>query len=283
MPYGQEAPMELGMFTSGYQRYPLERAFSDARRFGYDYIELWGGRPHAFAPDLKAGELKTVLALIQRYEMPVRVYTPEHNAYPYNFMAGSELQRRDAIGYLKLALDMGKAMGAEYTLISPGHGGYTATQREIWDRLTRSLRELAAHAENIGHPIILEPLTPCETNVCSSSGCLAEALDTVGSPFLLGMCDVVAPFVSREPILDYMDKLHSRMVHLHLVDSDGVSDSHLLPGDGSIPLAELLQELSERGYSGRATIELVTAYLNEPSLCARRALNTVRDMMKKYT
>ena len=40
--------MELGMFTSGYQYYPLERAFADARRFGYDYIELWGGRPHAF-------------------------------------------------------------------------------------------------------------------------------------------------------------------------------------------------------------------------------------------
>ena len=43
--------MELGMFTSGYQYYPLERAFADARRFGYDYIELWGGRPHAFAPE----------------------------------------------------------------------------------------------------------------------------------------------------------------------------------------------------------------------------------------
>ena len=26
--------MELGMFPSGYQYYPLERAFADARRFG---------------------------------------------------------------------------------------------------------------------------------------------------------------------------------------------------------------------------------------------------------
>ena len=39
--------MELGMFTSGYQRYPLERAFADARDLGYDYIELWGGRPQS--------------------------------------------------------------------------------------------------------------------------------------------------------------------------------------------------------------------------------------------
>ena len=34
--------MKLGMFTSGYQYYPLEAAFQDAKRIGYDYIELWG-------------------------------------------------------------------------------------------------------------------------------------------------------------------------------------------------------------------------------------------------
>lgn len=273
--------MELGMFTSGYQRYPLERAFSDANRFGYDYIELWGGRPHAFAPDLNSGELRAVLALIDHYSMPVRVYTPEHNAYPYNFMSGSELQWRDSIDYLKLSLTMGKALGADYTLISTGHGGYTATRKEIWDRLKRSLRELTEHAESIGHPILLEALSPCETNVCTSAADLLEALDAVDSPFLLGMCDVVPPFVSREPILNYLDMLGSRMAHLHLVDSDGTDDTHLLPGDGSIPLAELLNELSEQGYSGRATLELVTAYLNEPSLYASRALRRVRNMLSE--
>ena len=45
--------MRLGLFTCGYQRYPLERAFADAKRFGYDYIELWGGYPHAYVEDLK--------------------------------------------------------------------------------------------------------------------------------------------------------------------------------------------------------------------------------------
>ena len=52
--------MKLGMFTSGYQYYPLEAAFQDAKRIGYDYIELWGGRPHAFPPDLKRGGIEQV-------------------------------------------------------------------------------------------------------------------------------------------------------------------------------------------------------------------------------
>ena len=93
--------MKLGMFTCGYQYYPLERAFADAKRFGYDYIELWGGRPHAFAPDLASGGLAEVRALIDRYELPVEVYTPEHNAYPFNYMLGGEGQRREALDYLK--------------------------------------------------------------------------------------------------------------------------------------------------------------------------------------
>ena len=84
--------MKIGMFTSGYQRSPLEHCFQDAKEYGYDYIELWGGRPHAYAPDLKAGEMAALRTLIDRYEMPVTGYTPEHNAYPYNYMIGSEAQ-----------------------------------------------------------------------------------------------------------------------------------------------------------------------------------------------
>ena len=123
--------MKLGMFTSGYQRNPLEHCFQDAKRFGYDFIELWGGRPHAYAPDLKAGELDDVKRLIDKYEIPVLGYTPEHNGYPYNFMIGSELQRRDAVEYLKLSLDMAKELGSDYMLISPAHAGYETTYEEM--------------------------------------------------------------------------------------------------------------------------------------------------------
>ena len=43
--------MKFCMFTSGYMRDPLEKAFRDAAELGYDGIEIWGGRPHAYAPD----------------------------------------------------------------------------------------------------------------------------------------------------------------------------------------------------------------------------------------
>ena len=181
--------------------------------------------------------------------------------------------------YLKLCLDMGKALGAEHTLLSVGHGGYGMPRRELWKRLTDSLRVLAAHAETIGHSILLESLTPYESNLCNTAGELAQALEEVDSPCLLGMCDVVPPAAAGEPVTEYLDLLGARMAHLHLVDSDGTSDTHLLPGEGRLYLPELLRELERRGYRGRATIELVTAYLAEPTLAARRAVERVRAML----
>ena len=103
--------MKLGMFTSGYQRNPLEHCFQDAKRFGYDFIELWGGRPHAFAPDLKAGEIEDVKRLMDKYQMPVLGFTPEHNAYPYNFMIGKPASEERRSGLLKAVSGYGKGVG----------------------------------------------------------------------------------------------------------------------------------------------------------------------------
>ena len=83
--------MKFGLFTSGYQRLPLEKCFTDAAQLGYDYIELWGGYPHAFAPDV-IEDYREIRRLQEHYGIPVPVYTPEHNAYPYNYMLGTEKQ-----------------------------------------------------------------------------------------------------------------------------------------------------------------------------------------------
>ena len=273
--------MKLGMFTSGYQRSDIEHIFMDAKRFGYDYIELWGGRPHAYAPDLKDGQINEIKKLRDKYGIEIRGYCPEHNAYPYNYMIGSEAMRQDAISYLKLCFDMAKEMGADYTLISAAHAGYGATYDEIWERLTKSVRELTDHAEKIGMKIVMEALTVYESNVIKNANDLQKLFKIIDSPCLVGMCDVVPPFTQFESIMDYFDKLGDKMYHIHLIDGVKDSDDHVMPGEGSIPLPELIKELKEINYDKTATIELVTGYINEPRFYARRAVDNVRAMMKE--
>ncbi len=268
--------MKYGLFTCPYQRLPLEKAFADAVSFGYDYIELWGGRPHAYAPDLLKGGLGDVLRLVDRFGMPVEVYTPEHNAYPFNYMIGTESQWEDCMAYLKAALACGKALNAEYTLISVGHSGFAEpSARRL--RLVRSLRELAGEAERLEHRIVIEPLTPMESDSCNTAEELAEVLDGLDSPALLGMCDAVVPYVMGRNPADEVRRLGSWMAHLHLADSDGSSDTHLLPGEGSMDMAALLRELRELAYDKRATLELVTYYMDRPSYAAGLIIQRIKE------
>lgn len=270
--------MEWGLFTCGYQRLPLEKAFEDAAAFKYDYIELWGGYPHAYAPDLAAGDADSIRRLTEKYQMPVRIYTPEHNAYPFNYMLGSERQWKNSMDYLVLSLRCARDLGAEKMLISVGHGGFVPND-ERKTRLMQSLRYLTHEAERLALPIVLETLTPYESNSCTLLSELCEVLDEINSPFLLGMCDVVAPFVQKEDPADYAKRLGSRMAHLHLVDNDGASDTHLIPGEGKMNLRKILSDIRSAGYDGTATLELVTNYINDPSHAAKLALKRAKELI----
>ena len=270
--------MDWGLFTCGYQRLPLEKAFEDAAAFGYDYIELWGGYPHAYAPDLAADDCGTVLSLIDRYRIPVRVYTPEHNAYPFNYMLGSERQWRNSMDYLFLSLSCAKKLGAEKMLISVGHGG-SAPEIERRQRLMSSLRALSREASRLELPIVLETLTPFESNSCTRLSELCEVLEELDSPFVLGMCDVAVPFVQGEDPADYARLLGSRMAHLHFVDNDGESDTHLIPGEGKMNLKKILSDFRCSGYDGTATLELVTNYTDDPTRASGLALERAKELL----
>ena len=271
--------LKVGMFTSGYQRNPLEHCFMDAKEYGYDYIELWGGRPHAYAPDLKAGDINEVRRLIEKYEMPVLGYTPEHNAYPYNYMIGSEAQRRDAVDYLKLSLEMAKEMGAEFVLTSPANGGYLATYDQLWSRLEKNIQELGDYAAKLEIKLVVEALTPYESNFFTRANDLVELFRRVANPYVVGMCDIVPPFVQHESIMAYFDKLGNKMDHMHIIDGENGSDTHLIPGEGNIPIKEMLYEMKRIGYDKTATLELVTNYINEPRFYAKRAIDNMRELM----
>lgn len=190
--------MKFGMFTSGYQRLPLEKCFTDAAQLGYDYIELWGGYPHAFAPDV-IEDYREIRRLQEHYGIPVPVYTPEHNAYPYNYMLGTEKQWRNCMAYLEVSVRAAGLIGAGQMLISVGHGGECPAELRR-ARLRRSVEHLARAAEREHVVLLLETLSPLESNTCTRLHELKELLEAVDSPWLMGMCDVVpAGIAGRGP------------------------------------------------------------------------------------
>ena len=269
--------MEFGLFTCGYQRTNLKQAFADASSFGYDYIELWGGRPHGFAPDLMKGAADRVRNLSEQYGVPVRVYTPEHNAYPFNYMMGDRTQWEDSIRYLKTAIQASALLGAEAMLISIGHSGDLSPERRE-ERLLRSLAPLSEEAQKQGVTLLLENLTPMESDGYTTLEDYSSLFDRQ-LPCVKAMCDVVVPFIQGRDPVEYLHVLGPKMVHLHLTDSNGADESHIMPGDGIMDLRTLLREFRSAGYDGNVTIELVTGYMDDPTGAASLAIRRVKELL----
>lgn len=269
--------MEFGLFTCGYQRRSLEQAFADAVSFGYDYIELWGGRPHAYAPDLVMGAAEGIRCLSEKYCLPVRVYTPEHNAYPFNYMMGDRAQWEDCIQYLKTAIKASSLLGAEALLLSIGHSGGLPPE-EKKTRLLRSLYVLSEEVQKTGQTLLLENLTPMESDGYTTLEEYNSLFDE-NLPCIKAMCDVVVPFVQGVDPVEYYRVLGPKMGHLHLTDSNGVDESHIMPGDGIMDLRNILRSFQNAGYNGNVTIELVTNYIGNPSLAAGLAIRRIKELL----
>lgn len=93
------------------------------------------------------------------------------------------------------------------------------------------------------------------------------------------MCDMVASYVQDETAAEFYQCTGSAMVHLHIADSDGRSEAHILPGDGTLPLRSELEALRQAGYDGTATIELVSMYTDDPSYYAKCAIERTRELL----
>lgn len=142
---------------------------------------------------MKAGGIKQIKALARTYQLPIIGYTPETNGYPWNMMLGDERMRRESTDMIKLAMDMAKEMGAGFTLISAAHAGYLTTPDVIWQRLADNLHELCEYAQDIEMDLVLEPLTPYESNVVCNANDVLRAFSLVPSPRLYSMIDICAP------------------------------------------------------------------------------------------
>ena len=108
---------------------------------------------------------------------------------------------------------------------------------------------------------------------------LEQVLDEVAHDCLLGMCDLAVSYTSGEDPVDYVRRLGRRMGHLHVSDNDGRSDTHLIPGEGTMPLGKILKDIQDAGYGGNVTIELVTHYMDDPGEACRRALAVIKDVL----
>jgi len=133
--------------------------------------------------------------------------------------------------------------------------------------LTEELAAAAPHAESQGVKILLEPLSPDQTNVVTTLAEAAAIVKEIRSPSIQTMFDVHN--AARET------QTHSRLLrdfapfihHVHVNERDGRE-----PGTGTYNFGELLSTLADLKYSGWVSLE-VFDFSRGPIEIARDALH----------
>lgn len=278
--------MKFSFLTYLFSRYPLEYCFKMAQEYGFEGVEIWGARPHAYAWDMTNKKIEEILSWSEQHGISISMYTPEILAYPYNLVSSDYIERQETIEYLKKSLEVASALETDKMQITIKHPGYGRNRKEIWKFMSEGLKELCDKAENVGVDIILESLSPSEGNVITCVDDIVQIKDMVDSARLCSMIDMVPPFIANEPYAEYFHKLGNSMKYVHICNSDGKTEFHMQIDDpkGEIPLTDFFKVLQNNGYDGWYSIELLAPYFKDPELYlaqAGRILQTIKGQLKK--
>ena len=270
--------MKLSLSTFVYFRYTLVEAIRRTAALGYDAVELWGGRPHAYADDMDTAHLKEIKSAVQDTGLEISNFIPAQFRYPVNIAIADTAIRRGSLDYLKKSIDAAAALGAPYASLCPGFSITPQTQAQGWEILLQSLSELVRYARDMPLTLLLEPAHRMESDLVISidDGLrLVQALD--GGLGLLP--DTGHLFVSRESLTDAVAKTANIPCHWHIDDNLGASDDHLVPGEGRMEYAAFLRALLQSGYAGSLAVELGFNYTADPDAAALKSLLTLRRML----
>lgn len=156
---------------------------------------------------------------------------------------------------LREAADLGVAVGSTMAPIriqpemAPPPPPRTLIDLET-DVLVEELRKIAPVAEEVGVPIVLEPLNRYETHLLKRLGQTAEVCRATGSPAIKMMADFFHMNIEEADMGQAIDESADCLAYVHLADSN-----RFQPGAGHLDFRPGLAALKRHGFDGFLTLE----------------------------
>ena len=147
------------------------------------------------------------------------------------------------------------------------------TPREAKDVIAHGLAHAAPLAESRNVKILLEVLSPDQTDVVN---CLADAVTivkSIGSRAVQTMFDTHNAVAEKESHAELIRRFSQYIQHVHVNENDGRE-----PGTGDYDFNSLLNALAEIGYPGWVSLE-VFDFTRDPQEIAKRSLEHLQNFL----
>ena len=268
--------MKYSQSTFVYFRYPLEDAIRRLAEHGYQGVEIWGGRPHAYWEDMDDARIMKIKQVLTETGMEISSFIPAQFRYPTNIATTDEQIRKNSVQYLKNNIDVAEKLGAPYVSLCPGFSLQGEKLSDSRKAMMSSLKELVEYAKNLKTTLLLEPAHAMETDHVLTVDHGMDVVDELGRENM-GLCiDLGHLHVNKESIVNVVEKVKDYTVHYHMDDNNGGSDDHLVPGEGNIDFGIFLTKLKESNYNGYLAVELGWGYTVDPDNAVKKSIEFLK-------
>jgi sugar phosphate isomerase/epimerase len=214
-------------------------AFEMAVRLGFDAVEVMVGI------DETSQNIAQIKHLSDYHEMPVcAVHSP-------CLLITQRVWGTDPWDKLRRSADMAHEVGADVVVVHPPF----RWQRDYARGFVEGISLLE---EETGLVYAVENMYPWRAS-SRQMQVYAPHWDPVGMGYEHTTLDVSHAATAQADSLELAHRMHDTLRHVHLTDGMGsAKDEHLIPGRGSQPVAELLEHLAERDFTGHLVLEVNT-------------------------
>lgn len=230
--------MKLGLSTWSLLRLDVNSAVRAIGDAGLEYIELWGEVPHAYPGWTDVRKLNDTLS---SYDMVVTMHAPFTDlnpATPFQPIKGA-IERT-----LEDFVRMSVSLGASMVTVHPGSVHNEALVPQSAENSVSTLRSLTRVAGG-RLTINIENMTKSRSKYHFPLASTTESLEIFLAEVESSRCtlDTGHAYVNGQDPVHLAERVGGKLAEVHLSDNFGGSDDHLIPGEGSAPLAHLLDRL----------------------------------------
>jgi len=244
--------MKFGFSTLGCPDWPVEKVASEAKRLGYDGVEIRGIKrvfDLSKSPEFSDESIDATQALFA--DAGLEIVSIDSSA---QFCKPDGADRDAAHAEAERHIEIAAKIGAPFVRV---FGGYIpeGESREKWSReLAKDLSRAGAYAADRGVTVILET-----HDDWTKADNLIRVMEMVSMPSVRALWDFGNGYKFDDSLEHAAELYKDYVVHTHVKDftKDG---TYVAPGEGIFPFEKQIGLLKKIGYSGYLSLEWEKAW-----------------------
>jgi 2-keto-myo-inositol isomerase len=271
--------MKIGFNGASTMKTDLPGDIRAASLAGYDLIEIWAKKMESYLLEHSLDDLQALLA--EAHIRPLAINSVEFITF------NAQWEKNNTMHLIARYAKMADHLSCPYIVVVPSPRPTGVTDKEVLDESVAVLREISERFRDFRVRFAFEFLGFgwCSVSTLEQGLAIVRAVDRENVGLVLDTFHFYAGGSSLGAIRDADPE---KLFILHLNDAENLpqtelQDTHrLLPGEGVIPLAEIVSGLKDIRYDGPVSLEMFRpAYWSRPpGEIAQQGIGSIRKLLR---